>query len=479
MTMVYSFSRITLFSECRYAWYLKYIQNIQEPITQPLELGKAVHEAIELLLTGKCKSVDEACSVSIQKSKLPLEFTEVKILVNRDEVIKLIGKVNPEHVESHFQLRLDPEDEFSPEIQGYRDYIKIPGPVTQIWDWKTNRISYEPEHTNQLALYAWAESEISGVEEVIGKLIFLRKRSEQREKMALYDKKDMEEARKWALDIAQEIEGCTLALAVGENPDDLFPASPGTRCRYCGYAAQCVAKAEELAQYLYSESNEDKSPEEPGETAISPEEPENTDSAPVETTTQPAEIELVSIRGEDTPGKVEQFEQLEAVMDFPPVSPVEEGQSPTSEPPTENKNEKPKSSKKKEPLVAETGIKAPATEAEAEEMLRQLMRLEKAASDYKDALKAWVKDNGAVKVDDKAFKECVSVCFTLPDADSKKQLFLLAVDKGFNPWAELSIPKGFYDKVGVTEEEVVALGGKPKKSTSYRICKADEVGGDK
>lgn len=493
MSMVYSFSRLNIFTQCKYAWYLKYVLKIKEPVTVPLELGKAVHEAIALLLTGQCKSVEEACVMAIQKAELPLDFAEVKMLVNRDEVIQLIGKVSPDQVESHFQRQLDSEDMFAPEVQGYKD-LRIPGGIPQVWDWKTNRIIYEPEDNNQLGLYAWDEAMATGAEEVVGKLIFLREPPESRTRMTLYTREDMEKARKWAQDTAEEIESCTMALAIEEDPDKLFPATPGSRCRYCGYAAQCVAKSEELAQYLSGDKDavEEQSPAPlegnivtlpvrdvpqveiaPVSDFSTPPELPGEPSNIAETVTLPKTIELVPIRGGEAT-----VVQLEAIMDFTPQVKAEAEDSPSEEPKEKTNTKKSGGKKQSTPAVDETGIKKPATEAEAEEMLRQLMRLEKAASDYKIILKEWVKENGPVQADDRVYKECVSICYTLPDAEAKKQLFTLALDKGHNPWDELSIPKTFYDKVGITEDEVKALGGKPKKTSSYRICKADEVGGE-
>lgn len=238
--MVYSFSRLSLYEECPYRFYLRYVEEKEEPTTLPLALGKAVHQAIELILNGY--DIDDALIKAIMESELILNFDEVKNLVKKAPIRKGEGLKKGVEVEKHFRLPLS-DSENSPYIQGYIDLVREVFGTYEFIDWKSNRIKYKPLDKKQLPLYAWALSKIYKSSHIIGDLFFLRYFKNAQERKS-FSKEDMEEARAWAEKIAIEIEDKLLFLKLGEPVNELFPHKMNSNCKHCSFAAECLLKNE-------------------------------------------------------------------------------------------------------------------------------------------------------------------------------------------------------------------------------------------
>src|SRR5699024_5959541 len=191
--MIFSFSRLNLYEQCPYRFYNKYILGKDEPMTQPLALGKAVHQAIDDKINGL--SHDEAVLNGYAAAAFheELEQQEISELVERVPIQPNMGGT-----EVYFKLPLADETD-APEIQGYIDLYSPDGVIT---DWKTNRNYYDITENRQLALYAWAISQIKGLETVEGVLYFLRYKKESSHSFTV---DDMEKARLWALELANEV----------------------------------------------------------------------------------------------------------------------------------------------------------------------------------------------------------------------------------------------------------------------------------
>lgn len=224
---VFSFSRLSLYEACQYRFYLKYVLDKPEPVTKPLALGKAVHKAIELLIQGAGE--EEAVVAGIIECDFHPEVSrdEIKNLMHRVPVVE--GKP-----EVHFELPLAPGSDLK--LQGYIDLLQ-PG---EFFDWKTNWRTYKPLDTMQLPLYAWARKEMEELDVVRGTLYFLRFRLSMSH---LFTKTEVEAARAWAYDLAREIaEKVDIHSTFPEMADTLFPPQPGSHCRYCPFAAECLKK---------------------------------------------------------------------------------------------------------------------------------------------------------------------------------------------------------------------------------------------
>lgn len=235
-TMIFSFSRLNLYEECPYRFYNKYILKKDEPLTQPLALGKAVHKAIE----DKIKGVNH--EPAVLNGYMEAEFHSG---LNYDDISELTANapVQPGmgQTEIHFKLPLsDAKD--APMIQGYIDVVQ---PKGSIIDWKTNRIPYDVQDTQQVALYCWAISNIKNLDKVRGSYYFLRFRKES---SYVFTRKRIGEARTWALGLANEInEKLDLYSMFPERYKELFPAKPSRMCNHCPFSVNCVQRFHVLA----------------------------------------------------------------------------------------------------------------------------------------------------------------------------------------------------------------------------------------
>src|SRR5690625_5785497 len=81
--MIFSFSRLNLYEQCPYRFFNKYILKKDEPITQPLALGKAVHKAIE----DKIKGIDH--EQAVLNGYMEAEFHKE---LSYDDISKLTAK---------------------------------------------------------------------------------------------------------------------------------------------------------------------------------------------------------------------------------------------------------------------------------------------------------------------------------------------------------------------------------------------------
>ncbi|MFX4261252.1 PD-(D/E)XK nuclease family protein [Pelotomaculum propionicicum] len=247
---VFSFSRLTKFEDCPACFYSKYILRIDEPPTEPLVLGKGAHSVIEGALKLKTDSREvfsHLCDVVIGNAPLSLDKDELLGMTHQPNVLKYIGKEC--RIEEHFQIPIDPDDPFSPEIQGYIDlYLDEEEDLVELNDWKSNRKSYVPTSTHQLGLYAGYLAGKTG-KRVKGQLTFLRTKEVFDH---LYEPDNgIVAAQKWAKGVACEIQSRISSLESKEGTaEEIFPATPGDVCRYCGWAEHCTGKTIEIPDAL-------------------------------------------------------------------------------------------------------------------------------------------------------------------------------------------------------------------------------------
>lgn len=234
MNMIFSFSRLKLYETCPYRFRQKYIEGRDEPVTQPLALGKAVHKAIESRIKG-CSESEALLNGMVDSDFHPdVSINELKQLVNKAPVIKGMGET-----ELYFKLPLSGDPQ-APEIQGYMDLVQEGEYDNSLWDWKTNYKAYHALDNHQLGLYAWALMTLKGTPTVNGRLYFLRYRKVSQHR---FTEQDAERSRKWAYDLAVEINSkCFLHDIMPEKTDEIFPAIPSSACRHCPVAIDCFRK---------------------------------------------------------------------------------------------------------------------------------------------------------------------------------------------------------------------------------------------
>jgi len=236
---VFSPSRLEKFATCPAAGYRKYVLELPEPVTEAQNLGKAAHAVIAQAIKERradpeffeslCEAVGAACGVDpgeLLKLTYNLEVLNCAALALEKDV----------RVEEHFQLPLDPDDPFGPELQGYVDFWAPNGGEVLLVDWKSGYKEYTPLEKHQLGLYAWRLHQETG-KPVRGKLVFLRGNVFEH----VYTPEDgIEEARAWALETARDVQERLYRVQNGGDPREHFPANPGPHCKYCGWAANCA-----------------------------------------------------------------------------------------------------------------------------------------------------------------------------------------------------------------------------------------------
>lgn len=229
--LIYSHSRIKKYEDCPYRFYLTYIKGLKEKTTEPLELGKATHKAIEEIIKGANKK--DALDQGMKESSLALDRAELEKLVNnaKSERFRHAESIEVEH---HFKVEL----ERGLFLQGYIDVLQFPFGSYSFIDWKTNRIKYDPMDTHQLGLYAYGIYKEFDVQQVTGTLHFLRYYKRPIE-TKVFTKKEMMEARDWALRLVYEIENKRYLLNQGKEYTELFQAEPSSQCQHCPFAVQC------------------------------------------------------------------------------------------------------------------------------------------------------------------------------------------------------------------------------------------------
>lgn len=232
----FSFSRLSLFETCPYRFYKKYVEGYDEPVTYPLALGKGVHKAIEDKMNGL--SHEDSVLNGIVEAEFHPEVTkqELSYLTRNAPIHNIIGET-----EVYFKLPLSDENN-APMIQGYIDVVNR----NFIVDWKTNRVMYDVRDTHQIGLYAWAMNKLRGIQEVYGRLYFLRFK---RESNFRYTSTEMETSRMWAYRLATNIQGkLNLAKVMPELKNELFPATTSSFCSHCPFAVECFRKFSPFAK---------------------------------------------------------------------------------------------------------------------------------------------------------------------------------------------------------------------------------------
>lgn len=237
----FSFSRLSLIEDCLFAYFLKYVEQVVvDDEKDYLMLGKAVHKAIEEKLNG----LDDKQALLAGWKEVdyyPLNLEEFEWLFRQSKVIRGEALSEFAKTEIHFKIPLSDQPN-TPYLQGFIDYLRIVYGTYDFSDWKTNRMMYEPTETHQLALYATALNIMFGVTSVRGTLHFLRFYKSSR-KTKTFTEDDMFDAKKWALDLAEDTLQRLSDLKDGlKTVEEAFPPTLNAKCTFCPFAHICVSK---------------------------------------------------------------------------------------------------------------------------------------------------------------------------------------------------------------------------------------------
>lgn len=235
---VFSPSRLEKFDTCPAAGYRKYVLELPEPATEAATIGKAAHAVIAQAVRDGRKDFEFFTSLcNAVGAAVEVDSGELLRLTYRPEVLGFF--VSGTRVEEHFQVLLDPDDPFSPELQGFIDLWAPNGGEVLLVDWKSGYKEYSPTDKYQLGLYAWRLYQETGLP-VKGHLVFLRSGNVFEH---LYTPENgISEAHAWALNVAADVQKRLYEVQNGGDSRELFPARPGPHCKYCGWAHDCTGE---------------------------------------------------------------------------------------------------------------------------------------------------------------------------------------------------------------------------------------------
>ena len=242
---VFSYSRLERYAKCPKSFYYKYVLEMEEPISEPMALGKAVHAAIERFLKAQWanekKDMSECVAEAVAEAPVPISFDEALQLCLNPAVRERTFCYGPPEIEQRFDVQLDAAGAYG--LQGIVDYSErnlTDEKTCLLVDWKTSRAKFGADSL-QMRLYAAVLARRYNVDQVLAQLVFLRYHGGACVETAIIGENEREEAWNWALDTAREIEGNIASLqAFGGDAQMLFPARPCAFCHNsCGYAYQC------------------------------------------------------------------------------------------------------------------------------------------------------------------------------------------------------------------------------------------------
>lgn len=116
---------------------------------------------------------------------------------------------------------------------------------------------------------------------------------------------------------------------------------------------------------------------------------------------------------------------------------------------------------------------APSSLTEAEELAREIVRLEGISGAMKEMLKEWVRSKGPVPVGDKEWNFYPSTTWSF-SPDQMKALARAIADEGKNPWEFLTMGSSQIKKLG-WEEERLREFGTLKTSETFRYAKSEDA----
>jgi hypothetical protein len=235
---IYSYSRLSMFSDCHRQFYHKYVDRRPYPPNTPMVVGKVFHAAIEKVL-AQGYSPDEAVFFAIAEANgLPQGERDYFIMSMVKRAYQRFKDVQNDYLDISSELHLVVETEAGL-IQLFLDVV-IDNPMVDelmIWDFKTSWHPFSAEDSKQLALYAYLFKTMrNGMvpTNYHGKLIFPRLK-EDSDTHVVFTEEKLESARLWAVEAIWEIE-----KRDPDNIQDWEMTGDQKKCEFCPYVSLCA-----------------------------------------------------------------------------------------------------------------------------------------------------------------------------------------------------------------------------------------------
>ncbi len=233
----YSYSKITLFTKCPYAWKKRYIDLLVEEKHPSLKFGAIVHEIIAdylKQLSQRKENVNHALLEKIINEHLEEDevfFEQIQKLLPALQSIVLPPGISPQ-IELPVALNEQFEtcDFYSDDafLRGKIDYFYIIDDTAVIIDWKTDQhLPQSDESEMQTRFYALLLEPTlpPEVEKFVVELNYLRF---SKVKKTVLTREALNEVKEWILQKVEQVE-----------KEEKFDPTPGDWCEVCGYVSQC------------------------------------------------------------------------------------------------------------------------------------------------------------------------------------------------------------------------------------------------
>lgn len=232
----FSASQGKVYDWCQLQYWFEYVSGYEpaDVETRHMDLGNAVHEAIERTLENY--TIDDfynearpAFYERAQHHDVPNDMMAKgeKCLKGANRVLTKLGK-EVTHVEKEIEFTLGgPDKPFSKKIRSKLDII---ADENEIWDWKTGRYGDDGDEWVQATIYKAAFTNEFGYEPTNIRFIYLSERDDNGGVVwEAYDptSEDLEKAANMIHSILQSFE------------EQEFKANPDKPCRWCNYQLHC------------------------------------------------------------------------------------------------------------------------------------------------------------------------------------------------------------------------------------------------
>jgi len=250
----YSFSKLETDEKCPFAYQKIYIERIPRAETEPLVIGKMLHElAAQYLdrLIGAKLQTDWAWAEQLTPKEAPDDVFEIWPRFFNSFILPPMESPGVE-LKLAFDRRWQPTGYFSDDafFRMVVDWTYRQGDLVVVQDWKSNRVIPETVEKNlQLRIYGWGvrEAVFSTAQEILLRLHFLRYGAD-REVILLPD--DLATVPR---ELEERIE------RIESRKDQDFEPTPGSFCGWCGVMNHCPVMAQAIVpvNILYPTTRED------------------------------------------------------------------------------------------------------------------------------------------------------------------------------------------------------------------------------
>jgi hypothetical protein len=249
----YSFSKLEMDEKCPWAYQKVYIERIPRAETEPLLIGKTLHDlAAKYLdrLIGAQLQTDWEFAEGLTPKEAPFDVFEIWPRFFNSFILPDPMENPGVELKLAFDRNWKPTEYFGDDafFRMVVDLTYRQGGLVVVQDWKSNRAIPEALEKNlQLRIYGWGirQDRYPDAQEILLRLHFLRYGAE-REVLLLPD------------DLATVPDDLEERIGKIESRKNFEP-TPGSFCGWCGVTAHCPVMAQALvpANIMYPVSRED------------------------------------------------------------------------------------------------------------------------------------------------------------------------------------------------------------------------------